>query len=342
MKQPRGQDGAAGTILAGSRDNFRSLRERSGYTQQGLSRAAGLSGAYVAQLEAGRLANPGDGARKRLAELLGVSVAEAFAEFHAPRSQEIARRRRRAVRLRGSGRTAGEIAEVIGLSPSRAQVLAGPPLEAARPGTITAAEASRRYGVKLSTLCRCIADGVIPGAERIRRGRKWIYLVDAAQLEAYIAARPQCERPECTKPALVGSRACCGGHASALATAGTPKSSVTRGKMSAAKRGRGRPDMVVRWRDGKWRAVNVVAAADRRAKSGYRPYHGATSRRWKNRANGFRGHRPRAIDADPMYLQKRAKVLDARTRQPEISERALERLSGLSRRQVRAVLSGTD
>jgi hypothetical protein len=53
----------------------------------------------------------------------------------------------------------------------------------------------------------------------------------------------------------------------------------------------------------------------------------------KNRVNGLGYHRERESERDPDYAAKAQKVLD----HPHLSERAVARLSKLSRRQVRVV-----
>ncbi len=66
---------------------------------------------------------------------------------------------------------------------------------------------------------------------------------------------------------------------------------------------------------------------------------GRVKRVWKNRWNGWRGGRPRTAEADSGYAIKREKVIAARRTSPKMSERALVRISGLPRRQVRAILT---
>lgn len=74
---------------------------------------------------------------------------------------------------------------------------------------------------------------------------------------------------------------------------------------------------------------------------------GGERQRFKNRLSGQKenAHRPRATTI-PGYAEKREKVIEAVQRvgiddsgRPRVSERALERMSGLARRQVRAILA---
>lgn len=45
------------------------------------------------------------------------------------------------------------------------------PLPDTHPGTVSAAEAARLYGVSRSVVCRWLSQGRLPGAEQ--RGRSW-------------------------------------------------------------------------------------------------------------------------------------------------------------------------
>ena len=158
---------------------------------------------------------------------------------------------------------------------------------------ITAWEASKRYGVKLNTLDHRIDDGLIPGAETIAVGTRVIRLVDPAVFEEYLAVRPECGKDGCNRTALIGSNACCGPHARAIATKGTTVSDETRARMSAGKEFKPRPDVSERmkrdWRDGGPMTHALFYDEDGNVK----PYFkGATRQKHLGRQNATKAPKP--------------------------------------------------
>jgi transcriptional regulator with XRE-family HTH domain len=78
-----------------------------------LSRAAGLSGAYVHQIETGRLKNPSAEARAALALVLDLDPDVLFADFPTPHGRAVADRRRHELKLYMEGKTQLEIAALL-------------------------------------------------------------------------------------------------------------------------------------------------------------------------------------------------------------------------------------
>lgn len=302
--KPATAERASRVTVAGPHDTFRRLRETRGLTKRGLARAAGLSSAYVAQLERGNIASPSATARAQLARALSVDIQETFVGFPPAEADTIAARRQRELELYDAGHTHAEIATVVGISESvvGADLRSMPgyvprPTRSTyrpRPGCILASHAAAARSLDLGTLCDAIRHGEVPGGfvEEVAEGS--VYVVDEEQLDAYIAARPECEREGCSRRALVGSRACCGGHASGLATIGSRRSFETRGKIGAAKRGRPRPDVAAIFRDPVLGAKRVAAAIEARDKTGYRPSRGRTRQTWLGKANSTKAPGPGA------------------------------------------------
>ncbi len=94
---------------------FHARRTEFGLSKLGLSRAAGLSGAYVQQIETGRLQNPSADTRAALALVLEIDSEVLFAGFPTPRSVTVAERRRQELRLYAEGKSQLEIAELLGI-----------------------------------------------------------------------------------------------------------------------------------------------------------------------------------------------------------------------------------
>jgi hypothetical protein len=276
------------------------------------------------------------------------------------RNSEAAKRDRRVLRLQRNGRSQREIAELLGLPHSTvAYILKRTPGYAPRPtlatftadhGRITASQAAKTRGLKLWTLCQAIDRGEIPGAETVElAGGRRVRVVDEKQLDEYLANRPACAYEGCEKRAGVGSRACSGPHARAIATQATTLSSETRGKMAAGKRGKPRPDVKVRvdamhadpethhdWRrktmKGRFESPNphVARPTKKTMTRVERAYNGVVGARAAGRVGG----KQRGYSDDQIRM---AKVLTERD--PRIGRTRLARLLKVTEQQARAILN---
>ena len=259
------------------------------------------------------------------------------------RSAEIAKRRRRVLRLYESGLTQREIAQRLEMPGATVALdLKMSPGYAPRPtlasfelaaGKITAAEAAERHGLKLLTLCQAIDAGIVRG-ERVKLGRRTIRTLDPLELEDDLARLPRCGFEDCEAPALAPGGGCCGPHGAALFNRGRPKSTETRGKIAAGLRGKPRPD--VRERVAQMHADPVRHAGWRFKLAQGRNLSPDDKRAWGGRLGGMladqkHGGRPHGHAAEDVE-----RVVDLRGK--GLSIRTIARLTGLSKSTVSRII----
>jgi hypothetical protein len=110
---------------------------------------------------------------------------------------------------------------------------------------LTAEEYAKRHGLAVKVLVRpggAIDLGLVR-AETVPVGRRSIRLLHEHEATEDIANLPRCPREGCDRPVFPPSRACSGPHARGLETRGTTLSADTRGRMSAGKEFKPRPDV---------------------------------------------------------------------------------------------------
>lgn len=196
-------------------------------SQIGLSRAVGKSGAYVAQIEAGRL-NPSTEGRAALAAKLATTPDVLFAGFPVTEAAQRDELRAMILKRYDAGRSDEEIGAELGMPPATVtnnRLAAGrkgrpnlATLDRGRKATITAAAKNR--GLAPITLRKAIENGVLPiSVERVALdfGRHGFEdRIEEAELDAALAKRPRCGYELCDRPALAASGMCSGAHARAL------------------------------------------------------------------------------------------------------------------------------
>jgi hypothetical protein len=227
--------------------------------------------------------------------------------------------------------------------------------------TLTIAQAEREYGISRKALRAAIADGRLeawnarqhhdrPG----RDGDRWRFTREA--LERFIASCPPCPWPGCDRPGVTAAGRCSQEHSGTLP--GTRRSPETRARISAAKMGQGKgvpkphtPEWDANIGEGRraFLADPERSAPYRRAKSeemrrAFAIGEGAaramvltkgprTRQKMFGRWDGRKGGRPRGYTE----LQKKG-VLKLKREHPELGRVGLARESGLTEKQVRAIL----
>jgi transcriptional regulator with XRE-family HTH domain len=270
--------------------------------QSDLADLLGVTQGFVSQLERGLVELPSDEVRAKLVEHLGV---DPFAERAAERD-----------------------------------------------GKVSASEFSRRTNVDIHSVLRLIAEDLLP-ARFLGDGNG--YELDEREALAALDALPRCRYESCDEPAT-SETGCCGEHGQrqwALEARGTKRPADVgerirlahltthanpergprwRAGISRANRGRPRPDVRERvaemHADSKQHAEWGLATMEGRAK-GRRTIAkpsdkipGTTMRRWKNRVNGHKGHRPANAERD-WYEEAADKVLELHAKNKQLGARTL-------------------
>jgi transcriptional regulator with XRE-family HTH domain len=325
--------------------SFRALREAKGLSRRAVETHAGLSSAYLAQLESGRLRNPTADARARLADALGVPVSVAFAGFPQPRSDGVAERRRRVLGLYRDGKSHPEIAALLEMPratvaldlKSSASYVPRPTHTTFKigPRRITATAAAKKHGFDHTTLTGAIDAGKVRGTRHEFGGRQHpIWTVDPDELEHDLANLPQCGKEGCDRPALSPFGGCSGGHSRAIQTKG--KSWRTREaieKSSAAKRGKPRPDV-------RERVAAMHADPEQRYRWGVALAEGRdlpanSQRRWKGRLEGLKAAREKGTGRPRTELQPEVVTEVRRLTEKGFGRASIAAKLGISEYQVR-------
>jgi hypothetical protein len=267
------------------------------------------------------------------------------------RRDDVAARRRRVLGLYNDGLSQLAIAAELGMP--RATVALDlklspgytprPTLSSFDPGArLTAAAAARTFGVDPASLRAAIDARVVRGRRhRVADGR-WIRTVDPGELKHDLAHLPTCRYEGCDRRALAPSGACSGPHARALETTGKSwRTWEAIEKTAAALKGRPRPDVRERvaamhadphakyaW------AVRLVEGRDASPTGAISPN---AKRRWKGRLEGLTAKnnhgRPRG------YTEEQAATVLRLHRERGFGRGSLARATGLTEKQVRAILS---
>jgi hypothetical protein len=244
MKPAAEERASRPTLAADSAAVFRARRLDLGLTKKGLAHAAGLSGAYVQQLEAGYLENPLRAARAALAHELDMDPHVLFANFPTPRRDAVAEWRRHVLALYNEGRSQPEIAALLGIKTVASDLKKSPGYMPRLtyssfdppPGRINAQAAAIKHGLTLKTLCGAIDEKIVNGTRHELGGRLHpVWTVDPEQLEHDLANLPECGHDGCSRPALAPGGGCCGPHSRAIETRG--KSWRTREAIEKTKSG---------------------------------------------------------------------------------------------------------
>jgi transcriptional regulator with XRE-family HTH domain len=260
--------------------------------QSDLAELLGVTQGFVSQLERGVVELPGDAVRAKLVEHLGV---DPFAERAAERD-----------------------------------------------GKVSASEFSCRTNVDIHSVLRLIAEDLLP-AHFLGDGNG--YELDEREAIAALDDLPRCRYDGCDEPAT-SETGCCGEHGQkmwALEARGTTRpadereriregrvrsdNAAWRGRIAAAKRGQERPDVRERvaemHADSKQHAEWGLALVEGRAQGKRREsIPGTTTRRWKNRVNGHKGHRPANAERD-WYEEAADKVLELHAKNKQLGARTL-------------------
>lgn len=210
------------------------------------------------------------------------------------------------------------------------------------PESLSLTRAAKRFGLNRHTLRAAVDTGKIR-AERIERaglGPDGVgFLFDPHELQEDLAALPACRYPGCDRFALGASGACeAHGHVFlGLRARGVRRPDIGP-KISASKIGKPRPDQSERIKDSLRAGSGAWAVLIDRE---WRPMKGRTKSRYKGRwagqAAGKHGGRKRG------YSELQAKGIRALKQQdPNLGIRRLAQHSGLTVKQVRAILTAKD
>lgn len=287
---------------------------------------------------------------RAIADELGVTVPTVLRHLKcrdAGPSASLERRRDRAAQLYGQGLSAQAIGRELNVTaPTVLRYLKCGGVKS-RPsdwfsglagGKLSLSAAARKKELDPQTLRKAIEAGIVR-AERIEHpglGPFGVgFLLDEKELDEDLEAAPMCEFPKCEQKALTGA-AGCGDHAGPLTNKGRTWDEETRERMGAGKRGKPRPDQAERLRKS-WETDGAGAPSNLLKKAPQ--IRGRTRQVWFGRWSGKRGGRERLASVDSTFDEKASELRRIHDANPRLGQSELARRIGLSRWQVRQLLS---
>lgn len=230
---------------------------------------------------------------------------------------------------------------------------------------LTLAQAARELPISKESLRLAINRDELPARKGQREyaarryGTRTHWIILRSDLEEWFARLPACRYPGCKKPGSGPTGCCSGPHAQGVAMAGKRRPGIGE-KISAARRGVPRgphsPERVAAIADGLqrfWESEDSRTERTRRARTmttparqaaAYKVRHRAadprkrqrTLGRWGGQAHGHKGGAPRRYDSDAATEVRRLKA-----QHPSWGRATIARATGLTEKQVRAILAQT-